>query len=358
MCCCAGRELMAYARLQVLSESRGAEPSSTILSIGAFPQMTSWGGKWGDRLWVRRLWRWLWWAIRTRMNDGVCSVEITNNHVGFFAQMVWCLYILRYCERRRLIPDIRLTGDTYRDSKRGSNWLCHYFDSCSPITSGGIARKVRYTKKISAWGEMGPPIIGRTSLSDEACTFNKYLRPKFDIVQNVNDFWASMATDGPVVGVHFRGTDHSEEAPRVSYEHCLNVVEDYLNTHNWTRAVFVASDEQAFIEFIKNWLRSTIPIYSHNDHYRSNDSDRVPVFRTALGEGGYEKGKDALVNALLLSKCATLIRTTSCLAAWASIFNLNLKVILLNKPYEDKLWYPESEVIRKADTEYRPEIRD
>jgi hypothetical protein len=49
-----------------------------------------------------------------------------------------------------------------------------------------------------------------------------------------------------------------------------------------------------------------------------------------------------------------LIRKTSWLAAWASIFIVNLKVILLNKPHEDKLWYPESEVIRKADSEYRP----
>ena len=296
--------------------------------------------------------------MRMRANERVCSVEITNNHVGFFAQMVWCLYILRYCERRRLIPDIRLTGDTYRDSKRGSNWLNHYFDSDSPIPSGEIARRVRYTKKISAWGDMGPPIVGRMSLSDGACTFNKYLRPKRDIVKHVNDFWASMAADGPVLGVHFRGTDHSEEAPRVSYRHCFNVILDYLSTHNSTRAVFVASDEHAFIEFIKNLLRSVIPVYSHNDHYRSKDSDNIPVFLRSLGEGGYEKGEDALVNALLLSKCATLIRTTSCLAAWASIFNLTLKVILLNKPYKDKLWYPESEVVSKADTEYRPEIRD
>jgi hypothetical protein len=329
-----------------------------VIPIKASRQITSGVAKWGERLWVRMLCRRLWWTIRMRANKGVCSVEIANNYVGFFAQMVWCLYILRYCERHRLVPDIRLTGDTYRDLERGSNWLYHYFDPSTQMTSGEVARRVRYTKKISAWGEMGPPAIGRMSLNEGACTLYKYLRPKPHIEKIVDDFWASMGVNGPVVGIHFRGTDHSEEAPRVPYEHCLNILENYLRIHDSTQAVFVASDEQAFVRFIKNSTRSAVLVYSHDDHYRSEDSGNVPVFRRALGEDGYEKGEDALVNALLLSRCSTLIRTTSCLAAWASVFNPTLRVILLNKPYDDKLWYPESEVIRKADTKYVPEIHN
>src|SRR5690242_20355099 len=293
--------------------------------------------------------------MRMRANDGVCSIEIASNRVGFFAQMVWCLYLLRYCERHGLIPDIRLTGDTYRDLTRGSNWLYHYFDRSIPISCDEIRRRVVYTKRIFTWGELGPPFTPRMSLNQGARTLYKYLRPKSHIDKLVNEFWASMGVNGPVVGVHFRGTDHSEEAPRVSYEHCLRVLERFLARHANTQAVFVASDEQAFINFLKNSLTCAVPVYSHDDHYRSRDNDDIPVFRRHLGEGGYEKGEDALVNALLLSKCSTLIRTTSCLSGWASIFNLRLKVILLNKPFDDKLWFPESEILRRADTEYEPE---
>jgi hypothetical protein len=50
-----------------------------------------------------------------------------------------------------------------------------------------------------------------------------------------------------------------------------------------------------------------------------------------------------------------LIRTTSFLSAWASIFNPGLKVILLNKPYPNKFWFPESEIFGRRDTEYFPE---
>ena len=39
------------------------------------------------------------------------------------------------------------------------------------------------------------------------------------------------------------------------------------------------------------------------------------------------------MNALLLAKCGVLIRTTSFLSAWASLFNPELKVILLNNSH-------------------------
>ena len=76
-----------------------------------------------------------------------------------------------------------------------------------------------------------------------------------------------------------------------------------------------------------------------------------------IGSGGYERGEDALVNALLLAKCATLIRTTSLLSASASLFNPNLKVILLNRGYYNRTWYPETEILERPSTEYCPEIR-
>jgi len=194
------------------------------------------------------------------------------------------------------------------------------------------------------------------SLAAGAATFYKYFRPRQEIDKIANDFWASVCDDGPVVGVHFRGLDHSEEAPRVSYEHCVSILQNHLRTHEAGRAVFVASDEQAFIDFLKEKMKKSVPIYSRDDHYRSSDNHNLPVFRRDIGKGGYEKGEDALVNCLLLSKCSTLIRTTSCLSAWASVFNSNLRVVLLNKPYENKLWYPESEVIARKDTTYFPEI--
>src|SRR5258708_21103654 len=102
--------------------------------------------------------------------------------------------------------------------------------------------------------------------------------------------------------------------------------------------MFVASDEQGFVDFMDDSIKD-VPVYSRQDHYRSRSSDGPPVFLS--DGGGYEKGEDALVNALLLAKCSALIRTTSTLSAWASLFNPDITVILLNKPYHNNLCVPQ-----------------
>ena len=76
---------------------------------------------------ITRLPRWMWWAIRMRANKGVCSIELNNEWLGFFAQMTGCLVALQYCERYGFIPDLRLTG-VYDTPEREPNWLYHYFD--------------------------------------------------------------------------------------------------------------------------------------------------------------------------------------------------------------------------------------
>lgn len=307
----------------------------------------------GKRLWLSRRVRRAWWALRMRENDDVCSVEI-NAQFGFFAQMTWCLWILRYCEGGGLRADLRLTSDIYRDRNRGSNWLTHYFEAGRPIGAEKIARRVSYTKKVRELEDLEHLIPTMMTLGEGNRLLDKYLRPKAHIRKIVDDFWATVGSDGPVLGVHFRGTDKSWEAPRVSWEHCLTVVETYLRRHDTVKAVFAASDEQAFVDFMADSIKD-LPVYSRQDHYRSRSGDGAPVFLS--DGGGYEKGEDALVNALLLAKCSALIRTTSTLSAWASLYNPDIKVILLNKPYQNNLWYPENEILKKSDTEYLPERR-
>jgi len=310
----------------------------------------SWIGSRFRRLAVMRWRRRLCWAMRIRANKNVCSVEI-KKCAGFFGVLYQCLCLFAYCERHRLIPDIRLVGETYLDPERGPNWLDYYFDVYKPINSEEITSRVRYTEEIFDIHELGLPGVTRMSLDDGTRILRKYLRLKPHLNTLVEDFWRTLSASGPVVGVHFRGTDKTSEAPRVSWVHCLNILEDYLRNHQATQAIFVASDEQAFIDFIKTSVKN-VPVYSHDDHYRSSDGRPV---HTEMQGGGYEKGEDALVNGILLSKCSTVIRTSSFLSAWASIFNPHLKVILLNKPYSNRFWYPENEILKRSDTEYLPE---
>ncbi len=299
--------------------------------------------------WFRRLKL----AARTRANGGMYSIDIENSRLGFFGHLSMCIAIFQYCERYGFTPHVRCTSPNYVDPERGPDWLEYYFDKPEANSSRKSLARLKYTTTMYDVNTLlGLDVRPGTSIEDALRVFNRYLTIKPHIVETVERFWKNLGSNRPVVGIHYRGTDKSLEAPRVSPEHCLMVLRRYIEKNTNITAVFVASDEQSFIDLIKKSIKE-LPVFSRDDHSRSRD--RQPVHHVSVSEGGgYAKGEDALVNALLLAKCATLIRTTSLLSASASLFNPYLKVILLNKAYGNML-YPESEILKQPSTEYFPE---
>lgn len=296
--------------------------------------------------WLRRLRL----AAQAKANGRVCSIEIRNAHMGFFAHMNFCLAIFQYCERHGLRPQVRCTSPNYADPRRGPDLLEYYFDK--PPAAMANPGKVKYTTLTNDVKNLALGIRPDTTLEDARRLFRRHLVVKPHIVEMVERCWENVGGQGPVVGVHYRGTDKSLESPRVSLAHCLGVTRRYITQNPNTTAVFVASDEQRFVDGFKEAI-TELPVFSRDDHYRSCNLE--PIHNYRFGGGGYEKGEDALVNALLLSKCTALIRTTSLLSAWASVFKPDIKVILLNMAYDNRTWYPETEIIRQANTEYCPD---
>jgi hypothetical protein len=126
----------------------------------------------------------------------------------------------------------------------------------------------------------------------------------------------------------------------------MRTVSVYLDAHPEITAVFVASDEADFInDFRQHCTR--VAVIAHDDQARSHDGGAV---HTRLLAGGTNpRGMEALVNSLLLSNCVGLVRTSSFLSAWSCVFNPALPVVMLNRPYTDKLWFPDREIVRQAE---------
>jgi hypothetical protein len=123
------------------------------------------------------------------------------------------------------------------------------------------------------------------------------------------------------------------------------VIDKVLARRPGTASLFVASDEQRFVDGIAARFPG-LRVSSFQDSVRS--SDGRPVHQGARAPGNVRMGQDALVNALILSRCAAVVRSTSFLSAWASILNPALEVVLTNEPHAGKLWYPERTIIRTA----------
>jgi hypothetical protein len=277
------------------------------------------------------------------LHQSTLSLEICAPLVGFFAHLNWCLQMAIFCEQHGLVPLISAVSPQYRDPGRSRNWLTHFFD-VEPVTKPDFV--IGDLRQLHLDGRSEIPTI-----EEGAALRAKYLPVRLEITQKVESFVAANMAGRNVLGVHFRGTDKTSEATRVDREVIKQTIGRFLQKNLFIDCLFVASDEASFVPCIRNAFPA-LPVVSHDDVFRS--ATIKPFHLEDHGEGNYRKGEEALINCLLLSRCSALIRTTSFLSAWASIFNPALPIVLLNPPYAKYLWFPEKLLVPRSLSGYGP----
>jgi Nodulation protein Z (NodZ) len=272
------------------------------------------------------------------LRGGVLSVEINSRGVGFFAQLTWCTEVLEYCERRGLKAQLSAISPNYRDPSRSPNWLSYFFEVADVIPQVDFC--------ISEFGELciGHRYLQRRTIESTSDLVSRNMPLKEEIRAKVDAFCQEHFDNEKVLGIHYRGTDKTDEAPRVNWKLMHDTVSNYLRVNGDVSCIFVASDEPLFEDYIKDSF-SFLEVISSPSGFQAN-------YKADLGAANYRKGEEALLDCLLLSRCSALIRTTSFLSAWASIFNPALPIVVLNRPYPEMLWFPESLLLPKSMNQY------
>lgn len=251
----------------------------------------------------------------------------SDNSAGMFAVFYMVLGALEYAHENKL-SGVRVDfgkGGLYFDPSKGKNWWEYYFKPL-PI----YHNKGRHYQ----WKQISPKekvklITKGTRLSKERAHYliEKYIRIKPYIQDKVNQFVDANFKDNFVVGVHYRGTDKSSEAPRISYEKVSDEVCQQLIMHRaYNYKIYVATDEQAFLDFMIDRFGSDV-IYINA--IRSSDFNPVHLSKTNPGQ----LGEDALLDCLLLSRTNLLIRTSSNLSSVSYKINPLLPVISLSRSH-------------------------
>lgn len=269
---------------------------------------------------------------------GWLSVRI-DARVGLFAQLNWVLMLLAHCDARGLKPHVELTGPFYGDEP-GRDWLADLY-----VLDAGSEAPPAPVCTVSDIDELGlsEAYQAQMTLERAHALWTRYARLNADIEAEVERFAALHFAGRRVLGVHFRGTDKTTEAVRVDWQTLAARVREACRTHACD-SLFVASDEQAFVDFMQcTFADRTVVV--HADTLRASGNEAIHV-RPHPGKNRL-KAREALVNALLLSRCAALVRSASFLSGWASVFNPALPVILLNRPHDHALWFPDREVVRR-----------
>jgi len=152
----------------------------------------------------------------------------------------------------------------------------------------------------------------------------------------VETFCSAHHFDNTTLGVHYRGTDKSAEAPSVSYENMEQYIRHYVTDNPAAGTVFVATDDANFLQFIQQSSVADL-VVSRDDSFRATDNVAIHF----SGHDRYALNRDAIVNCLLLSRCHALLKTASILSGWSVLFNPDIRVMMLNKPFDN--YFPERE---------------
>ncbi|MDQ8732609.1 hypothetical protein [Bradyrhizobium sp. LHD-71] len=276
--------------------------------------------------------------IRFRLASRDLHIESPAKR-GMFAQLNFCLYMADYTERHGQRLFVYLTGQNYLDPDHGPNWFDYFFFHRHGATAPSNP------KTIKVYDNSELPFACRPSLEEANRLFFRHFGIHKDITDHADSFAAAHAIDARTLGVHYRGTDKRTEAEPVKIDEFVLKVERAIAEAPNVRNIVAASDDARFPDALKRRICS-LPVISFDDSFRS--AGDVPVHLMGYRRGNYTMGRDALINALLLAKCGSIVRTSSFLSAWASIFNPGLTVSLANQPYKGKLWFPEREVLRRA----------
>lgn len=213
------------------------------------------------------------------------------------------------------------TRGNYYEPSHGPNWWNYY---CEPLCVGRDKKLLVNQGKQADWSRMAYHTEKQLTPRQVNKLFKKYIKIKDFVTSDVNRFAQKNFGTQYVIGVHYRGTDKDYEAPKVSYRKVFKEIKNHLEgLKDREYMIFVATDEQGFLDHIKEVFPDRVVALN-----AIRSTDGRPVHKTT--DSPFLHGKQALTDALLLSKCNILIRTSSNLSLWATYFNPKMPVILMN----------------------------
>jgi hypothetical protein len=276
------------------------------------------------------------WLARYNSRHGVLAIHIRST-VGLGAKLEWCLEIMAYCHDNGLLPQFRFS---YPDSRQPVD----YFGSLFSVRDSqeSPARFVTISSIIEL--DLGKNYDAVLTIGLANYLINKYLVVREDVVSEVDDFCRRHFAERSVVGVHYRGTDKVRESPMVPYERVRRNIDRYLELYPATDCVFVATDDANFLDHLQNSSLGPTLVY-RDDSFRSRDGSSI---HESSPTDKYAMNRDAIVNCLILSRCEALLKTASILSGWSKLFNPRLPVVMLNRPHDEHLWFPERVLVGES----------
>lgn len=223
---------------------------------------------------------------------------------------------------------VNLTWGLYFDTNVGPNWWNYYFEPIDFVKPNGpeVVIENRYLNKLARFGIFD---LGRKRAYQ---LIKKYVQIKFHIQEKIDLFAKNNFQGSYIIGCHYRGTDKCGQGGGLPFNQVFDTIQTTIDSmpkkYKNNYKIFIATDDQPFLDAIKERFKCPILYY---DVIRSTDG--TPVHYNYY-TSNYQKGEDALIDCLLLSKCNFLFKMDSNLSRCSAFFNPFIPTMLLTDKNE------------------------
>lgn len=255
------------------------------------------------------------------------TIILQDREVGLFSIYLQVLGALAVSKILKSSLRIRSDRGSYFTNKRPeAGWWNYYFENDIYLPEHQKCERminIETTKEAAKLTHLGNAMPRR-----QAYQLTRLLKLKPDVLDMIDTFAYDHFSGKTTIGVHYRGTDKvnniSPEADRVSY----TKIYEMIRIQNSRAMVFVATDEQNFIDFMKDRLGDRV--FSIN---AQRSTDDLPIHhqieRVGANFDRYKIGLEAIMDCYLLARTNLLIRTDSNLSRISMHLNPSLPVIEL-----------------------------
>ena len=279
---------------------------------------------------------------------------------GFFAEFLWVLNHLDWCEKTNQIPVVYWDSRFAYYSKDGYNgsFNCweYYFEPVSSLIyqpDDNIERRTFYINFSTIWWyaqyiqnmhllapeeqssivgvplpykldmDMAYPVKGHLYAHQfrryVKSLIDKYVALKPNVQEKIDMFYRSMMEGHKVVGLHLRGSFIWNEVNTVP----LEVLCEEANKNADENTIFyVATDQYPLLDSAKKFLNGKVIYYDCYRQTRTTSPSESQQWPPIMGE-------DVLVETVLLSLCDHLVHTISNVSTAALYFNPELPHTML-----------------------------
>jgi hypothetical protein len=218
--------------------------------------------------------------------------------------------------------NVQFRSGLYFESAAGPDWWEYYFEPISLGSRTNAATRVVGPHEHDMFAYRVEQTMPRQS---GAALVARHIRLRPHLQATVDAYVRTKFGDAFVIGIHYRGTDKWEDAPRVPYEEIRAAVQRVAQSEGTAQyKLYLATDEKAFLDYMLDLYPDRV---LYREMFRSTDGRPIDVVNE---DSNHKKGEDAVIDCVLLSRTQHLIRTASNLSLCSTFFNSAVPEILLN----------------------------